>query len=87
MKTTAKSSIFYSEFQAFIAPLQDENQTLKQEVQEWKDKYHSLLEQLRLAKQQRFDRSSEAHVNGYLKARKAGADFKQPNIYLVSPCF
>ncbi|SPX61876.1 hypothetical protein [Legionella feeleii] len=62
MKTTAKSSIFYSEFQAFIAPLQDENQTLKQEVQEWKDKYHSLLEQLRLAKQQRFDRSSEAHI-------------------------
>src|SRR5690606_41347969 len=62
MKTTTEQSIFSSEFQVILAPLQDENQTLKQEVQVWKNKYHSLLEQLRLAKQQRFGRSSEAHV-------------------------
>ena len=42
--------------------LQDEIQSLKQEAQEWKEKYHHLLEQLRLAKQQRFARSSEANV-------------------------
>lgn len=66
MKTTTEQSIFSSEFQAILAPLQQkELDTLQQkahEAQEWKDKYHSLLEQLRLAKQQRFGRSSEAHV-------------------------
>src|SRR5580698_1209973 len=62
MKMTPENSIFSSEFQAILAPLQDENQVLKQEAQEWKEKYHHLLEQLRLAKQQRFGRSSEAHI-------------------------
>lgn len=62
MKMTPDHSIFSSEFQAILAPLQDENQALKQEAQEWKEKYHHLLEQLRLAKQQRFGRSSEAHI-------------------------
>ena len=62
MKMTPDHSIFSSEFQAILAPLQDENQALKQEAQEWKEKYHNILEQLRLAKQQRFDRSSEANV-------------------------
>lgn len=66
MKTTTEQSIFSSEFQAILAPLQQkELDTLQQkahEAQEWKDKYHSLLEQLRLAKQQRFGRSSEAHI-------------------------
>jgi len=61
MKMTPDHSIFSPEFQAVLAPLQDENQALKQEAQEWKEKYHHLLEQLRLAKQQRFGRSSEAH--------------------------
>lgn len=63
MKTTTEQSIFSSEFQAILAPFQQEEfQSLQQEAKEWKDKYHSLLEQLRLAKQQRFGRSSEAHV-------------------------
>ncbi|HAT4455339.1 TPA: transposase [Legionella pneumophila] len=62
MKMTPDNSIFSPEFQAILAPLQDENQVLKQEAKEWKEKYHHLLEQLRLAKQQRFDRSSEANV-------------------------
>ena len=62
MKMTPDHSIFSKEFQAILAPLQDENQVLKQEAQEWKEKYHHLLEQLRLAKQQRFGRSSEAHI-------------------------
>ncbi len=62
MQNTHDHSIFSSEFQAILAPLQDENQVLKQEAQEWKEKYHHLLEQLRLAKQQRFGRSSEAHI-------------------------
>ena len=63
MKTTTRQSIFSSEFQAILAPFQQEEfQSLQQEAQEWKDKYHSLLEQLRLAKQQRFGRSSEAHI-------------------------
>ncbi|MBI2785339.1 MAG: hypothetical protein HYX60_03115 [Legionella longbeachae] len=53
MKTTPDNSICSPEFQAILAPLQDENQALKQEAQEWKEKYHHLLEQLRLAKQQR----------------------------------
>lgn len=62
MKTITRNSNFSSEFQAILAPLQDENQALKQEAQEWKEKYHRLLEQLRLEKQQRFSRSSEANV-------------------------
>ncbi|HHW3794529.1 TPA: hypothetical protein ACT9NA_003146 [Legionella pneumophila] len=37
--------------------------SLKQEAQEWKEKYHHLLEQRHLAKQQRFDRFSETHID------------------------
>ena len=62
MKTIPDNSIFSPEFQAILVPLQDENHALKQEAQEWKEKYHHLLEQLRLAKQQRFAPSSEANV-------------------------
>lgn len=63
MKTTTNNSIFSKEFQAILAPSQQvEIESLQQEAQEWKEKYHSLLEQLRLAKQQRFGRSSEAHL-------------------------
>ena len=62
MKTTHDHSIFSKEFQAVLAPSQQvEIESLQQEAQEWKEKYHHLLEQLRLAKQQRFGRSSEAH--------------------------
>ena len=46
MKMTPDHSFFSSEFQAILAPLQDENQALKQEAQEWKEKYHNILEQL-----------------------------------------
>jgi transposase len=63
MKMTHDNSIFSPEFQAILAPSQQvEIESLQQEAQEWKEKYHHLLEQLRLAKQQRFDRSSEANV-------------------------
>ncbi|HAT6957972.1 IS66 family transposase [Legionella parisiensis] len=63
MKTPIEHSIFSSEFQEILAPFQiEEFQSLQQEAQEWKDKYHNLLEQLRLAKQQHFGRSSEAHI-------------------------
>ncbi|RUR09509.1 IS66 family transposase zinc-finger binding domain-containing protein [Legionella sp. km772] len=62
MKTTHDHPIFSTEFQAILAPIQAENTALKQEAQEWKEKYHNILEQLRLAKQQRFGRSSEAHL-------------------------
>jgi len=62
MKKTPDNAKFSPEFQAILAPLQDENQALKQQAQEWKDKYHSLLEQLRLARHQRFGCSSEAHI-------------------------
>jgi len=63
MKTTHDHSIFSPEFQAILAPLQQaEIESLQQQAQEWKEKYHHLLEQLRLAKQQRFGRSSEAHL-------------------------
>lgn len=63
MKTPIEHSIFSSEFQEILAPFQKEEfQSLQQETQEWKDKYHNLLEQLRLAKQQHFGRSSEAHI-------------------------
>lgn len=62
MQNTHDHFIFSPEFQAILAPLRDENHALKQEAQEWKGKYHHLLEQLRLAKQQRFARSSESHV-------------------------
>lgn len=63
MKMTPDNSIVSPEFQAILAPSQQvEIESLQQEAQEWKEKYHHLLEQLRLAKQQRFDRSSEANV-------------------------
>ena len=63
MKTTLEYSIFSPEFQAILAPFQQEElESLQHEAQEWRDKYHNLLEQLRLAKQQRFGRSSEAHI-------------------------
>jgi len=66
MKTTAEHSIFSSEFQAVLAPFQQEElESLQQaahEAQEWRDKYHNIMEQLLLAKQQRFGRSSEAHI-------------------------
>lgn len=62
MKTTPEPSIFSPEFQAILTPLQEENQLLKMESQEWKQKYHHLLEQLRLSQQRQFSRSSEANV-------------------------
>ncbi|KTD47527.1 hypothetical protein [Legionella quateirensis] len=62
MKTTHDHSILSPEFQAILTPLHDEIESLQQEAQEWREKYHHLLEQLRLAKQQRFGRSSEAHL-------------------------
>lgn len=63
MQNTHDHSIFSSEFQAILAPFQQaEMESLQQEAQEWKEKYHHLLEQLRLAKQQRFGCSSEAHI-------------------------
>lgn len=63
MKLNAELSVFSSEFQAGLASSQQaEIQSLKQESQEWKEKYYNLLEQLRLAKQQHFARSSEANV-------------------------
>ena len=69
MKTTTDTSVFSPEFQAIVTPLREENQllkmtakTLKEETQEWKQKYHHLLEQLRLSQQRQFSRSSEANV-------------------------
>ena len=69
MKTTPDTSIFSPEFQAILTPLQEEIQllkmtaeTLKEEGQEWKQKYQRLLEQLRLSQQRQFSRSSEANV-------------------------
>lgn len=63
MKTTIENPIFSPDVQALFALAQQEKiDSLQQEAQEWKEKYHHLLEQLRLAKQQRFGRSSEAHI-------------------------
>ena len=62
MKMTPETSIFSSKFQAILTPLQEENQLLKMESQEWKQKYYQLLEQLRLSQQRQFSRSSEANV-------------------------
>jgi transposase len=63
MKNTHDHSIFSPEIQAILALCQQEKiESLQQEAQDWKEKYHHLLEQLRLAKQQRFGRSSEAHI-------------------------
>ena len=63
MQNTHDYSNFSPEFQAILALCQQEKiESLQQEAEEWKEKYHHLLEQLRLAKQQRFGRSSEAHI-------------------------
>lgn len=62
MKTTPDLSTFSPEFQAILTPLQEENQVLKIESQEWKQKYHHLLEQFRLSQQRQFSPSSEANV-------------------------
>jgi transposase len=63
MKITPDNSIFSPDSQALLVVTQQEKiESLQQEAQEWKVKYHNLLEQLRLAKQQRFGRSSEAHI-------------------------
>ncbi len=43
MKTTTDRPIFSPEFQAILAPLQDENIALKQEAQEWKEKFSIIL--------------------------------------------
>jgi hypothetical protein len=53
MQKTTEDSIFSPEFQAILAPFQQaEIESLQQEAQEWKEKYHNILEQLLLAKQQ-----------------------------------
>jgi transposase len=63
MKITPDNSIFSPDSQVLLVLTQQEKiESLQQEAQEWKDKYHNLLEQLRLAKQQHFGRSSEAHI-------------------------
>ena len=63
MQNTHDHSNFSPEFQAILALCQQGKiESLQQEAEEWKEKYHHLLEQLRLAKQQRFGRSSEAHL-------------------------
>jgi transposase len=63
MKMTPNISVFSPEFQAILAPSQlEEIELLQQETQEWKEKYHHLLEQLRLSQQRQFSRSSEANV-------------------------
>lgn len=45
MKMNPDSSVFSPEFQSILTPLQQEEvESLKQETQEWKEKYHNLLE-------------------------------------------
>lgn len=63
MKMIPDISVSSSEIQVLLALYQQgEIESLKQETQEWKQKYHQLLEQLRLSQQRQFARSSEANV-------------------------
>ncbi|MBA3536079.1 MAG: IS66 family transposase [Tatlockia sp.] len=51
-----------TESQALLNPLKEEINQLKKETLEWKQKYFNLLEQLKLAKQRQFGRSSETNI-------------------------
>lgn len=75
MKMTPDISVFSPEFQAVLTPPQQkEIEALKQETQDWKEKYHHLLEQLRLSQQRQFSRSSESNVlQGELQFDEADA--------------
>lgn len=45
-----------------IAQLQQENFELKKKVEEWQNKYYSMLEQFKLAQQRHYGSSSEKNV-------------------------